>query len=138
MTDIGRGVAVVVWRRAPPLEVLLLHRAQFGSDFDGDWAWTTPGGAVEPEEPPEVAALRELREETGLDLVCAVVESDVAAAQPEIDVTVFVAEASADDAIVLSDEHDRYEWVGVEALARCRPAWVAEMYREVLRRGADM
>lgn len=41
----------------------------------------------------------------------------------------FLAEASADDAIVLSDGHDFYEWVTAGALGRCLPAWVADMYR---------
>ena len=31
MTDTDRGVAIVVWRQAPRIEVLLLHRAIFGA-----------------------------------------------------------------------------------------------------------
>ena len=31
MTDADRGVAIVVWRRAPRIEVLLLHRSIFGA-----------------------------------------------------------------------------------------------------------
>ena len=30
--------------------------------------WSTPGGAIEPGESPEQAAIREVREETGLDI----------------------------------------------------------------------
>ena len=123
---------MVVWRRAPALQVLLLHRSVFGAEFAGDWAWATPGGGREPGEPPARAAARELFEETGLVLDCLPVESAVAAGQPGIDVAVFAVEAPADADVVLSDEHDRYEWVGVESLTRCLPAWVHEMYREVL------
>ncbi len=43
-------------------EVLLQRRGDFG-------AWGFPGGAVELGETPEMAALREVKEETGLDAV---------------------------------------------------------------------
>lgn len=114
MTDTSSGVAIVVWRRGPPLEVLLLHRSVFAEDFVGDWAWTTHGGARQPDEPSAATAARELYEETGLRLSCVPVRSRVAAAQPGIDVDVFVAEADADQPVRLSEEHDRYEWVQPE------------------------
>lgn len=132
MTDTSSGVAIVVWRRTPQLEVLLLHRSVFGTEFVGDWAWTTPGGAREPDESPAATAARELYEETGLRLVCRPVYSHVGAAHREIDVDVFTAEANADETIRLSAEHDRYEWVAPRNLDRCLPRWVGEMYQEVL------
>lgn len=122
----------MVWRRKPDLEVLLLHRRLWGESFDGDWAWTTPGGAREPSEAPATTAARELFEETGLRLTCIPVMSEVAAVQAQIDVDVFTAESDADLAVQLSDEHDRYEWVRPDDLDRCRPAWLPKMYREVL------
>lgn len=85
----------------------------------------------------ESAAWRELREETGLELDCSAVFSAAATAQPDIDVAVFVARATADDVVVLSDEHDLHEWVTVDELRRCSPAWVAEMSREVLLHVSD-
>jgi 8-oxo-dGTP pyrophosphatase MutT (NUDIX family) len=115
------GVAIVVWRRQPDLEVLLLHRSAFGGSFDGDWAWTTPGGGRRPGEPAVATAARELLEETGLRLTCIPMPSRVAAAQPGIEVDVFTAEADADQRICLSDEHDRYAWVRPDDLHRCRP-----------------
>jgi hypothetical protein len=53
-------------------------------------------------------------------------------AQPGIEVDVFAAEAEADVSVRLSDEYDRYEWVEPAELRRCLPAWVGEMYFEVL------
>jgi 8-oxo-dGTP pyrophosphatase MutT (NUDIX family) len=129
VTDTDRGVAIVVWRRAPRIKVLLLHRSIFGADFEGDWAWTSPGGALHDDESPERAASRELREETGLEVVCTAVDASI---EPGFDVSVFVAEAEPDDEVTLSDEHDRCEWVAVDEVRRCLPAWVAEMYRGVL------
>jgi DNA repair protein RecN (Recombination protein N) len=85
---------VVVWREATAgREFLVLHRAHFGPDFAGDWAWTPPSGARQPG--PDAAAARELPEETGLDLPLTQVES----ANP--DAALYVAEAPSDAGVVL-------------------------------------
>lgn len=43
--------------------VLLLYRHRFITDR---WGWEIPAGTAEPDEDPAAAALRELREETGV------------------------------------------------------------------------
>ena len=136
-----RGVAIVVWRRADGQlddpETLLLHRSLFAPDYAGDWAWSTPGGGREAVESPHAAAVRELREETGLTLESRPATSDVAVGLAGFELFVFEAEAPADAVIDLSGEHDRFEWVKESELARCLPSWVSAMYREVLARVLD-
>jgi ADP-ribose pyrophosphatase YjhB (NUDIX family) len=116
------GVAVDVWRRrGSKLEFLILHRALWGAAFEGDWAWSTPGGRLRDGEDPLAGARRELEEETGLRLEL------VATSCGPATTIVFSAEAPAGAAIALSDEHDRYEWLTLsEASARCLPTWANE------------
>jgi 8-oxo-dGTP pyrophosphatase MutT (NUDIX family) len=132
VSDREAGVAVVVWRRSPEVEVLLLHRSLFGAEYDQDWAWMTPGGGRRAGEHPQDAAERELFEEIGLALRCEPVILSADAVPADVDVAVFVAEAREDAEVRLSGEHDRYEWVRLEDLVRCLPAWVRAMYIEAL------
>lgn len=62
------GASIIVYRRtADQVEFLILHRAHHGIAYEGDWAWPPPAGARWPGEPPNEAAQRELKEETGLE-----------------------------------------------------------------------
>ena len=56
------GVGAVVWNARG--EVLLIRRANPPRQFE----WSLPGGKVEFGEPLRVALLREVREETGLEV----------------------------------------------------------------------
>ena len=116
---------VVVWRAGEHgREFLVLHRAQEGPDYAGDWAWTPPSGARQPGEDADAAAARELREETGLELLLARVES------PNPDVALFLAEAPGDAVVMLDPEHDGHRWLPLDAAAElCLPATVAHGLR---------
>lgn len=52
-----------------PAGTVLLVRSRFRSELPGlELAWFVPGGGLEPGETPEQAAVREIAEETGIDL----------------------------------------------------------------------
>jgi 8-oxo-dGTP pyrophosphatase MutT (NUDIX family) len=108
---------------------LILHRAHDGPAYEGDWAWTPPSGARLPNEPIDECARRELLEETGLTLPLQALQ---ATNQGMDSWAIYSAEATQDSVIVLDAEHDRFEWVTLEAaLARCLPEPVGQGIRYV-------
>src|SRR5215475_6312430 len=63
-----RSAGILLYRRTPELEVLLVHPGgPFWANKD-DGAWSIPKGAYEPGEAPLAAARREFAEETGARL----------------------------------------------------------------------
>jgi 8-oxo-dGTP pyrophosphatase MutT (NUDIX family) len=90
-------------------EILLLKRAG-ETAFSGQWY--LPGGAVDPGESPQEAAVRELREESGLDVL----------EEPELvgcylsrlyghDFLMLSFRAPVAGDVALSNEHDGARWV---------------------------
>jgi 8-oxo-dGTP pyrophosphatase MutT (NUDIX family) len=118
--DRPHGATIVVASRAPEgWRYVLLHRAQRGPAWEGDWAWTPPSGSRKPGEDVAACAARELLEETGLR---AVPRAVITGADTEW--AVFALEVPWGTTIVADGtEHDRFEWVTfAEARRRCTPA----------------
>jgi 8-oxo-dGTP pyrophosphatase MutT (NUDIX family)/DNA topoisomerase IB len=94
-------------------KVLLLHRG-FGEGFEAG-KWSLPGGHVDSNEDPCLAASRELQEETGI--VAQVRPLEV---KEKGNAIIFYYEASVlvdgGDVILDNNEHRSYEWVEEEEL----------------------
>ncbi len=121
------GASIVVYRKSVSgIDFLLLHRAHKGPDFEGDWAWTPPAGARLPKEGLQECALRELREETGLELEVQKTNFGTK------DWAVFMAEAATDAQVIIDREHDRFKWMDfAKATKYCKPENVASQIHQV-------
>lgn len=121
----GRRAAVALVLRArtfEAVELLMIKRATYAGDpWSGHFA--LPGGRQEPGETIEQTAVRETREETGLDLS----RSDSilgrlddvqprTVALPRLVITPFVGVVAGDGSLTLSDEVADAFWIPVDAL----------------------
>jgi dihydroneopterin triphosphate diphosphatase len=111
---------------AAGLEVLLLRRAT-GTRCTG--SWEIVHGKIESGERPEIAAVRELREETGFSAQRLynitlggfyLHQSGVVALT-----VVFCAFVAENQEPVLGEEHDAYRWLPIEAAVQ-QCAWPRE------------
>jgi 8-oxo-dGTP pyrophosphatase MutT (NUDIX family) len=117
----------VLRMRQSGLQCLVLRRGP-GGRCPG--SWEAVHGHIEPAELPVEAALREVREETGLTQLRLYNLSRVELFyQHMLDevalVPVFAAFVPADAEVRLGPEHDRFEWLAPEA-ARLQLAWPRE------------
>ena len=112
------AVAVAVFRDG---RVLAMRRAP---DRDaGAGAWEALSGRVLPGEPPLTAALREAREECGLEV--AIDPRPIASYQTKRNrddmVVVVYRSASQTGDVVLSAEHDAFSWMTLDEFSRACP-----------------
>jgi 8-oxo-dGTP pyrophosphatase MutT (NUDIX family) len=106
------GIALFVLRTlGTTTQVLLLKRA--GGGFEG--LWTPVAGTVEPGEEPNATAVRELREETQLELQD-LIPSEIRIWRTHVKASerkyigVFVGHVSTDAKVVLNYEHSEFRW----------------------------
>jgi 8-oxo-dGTP pyrophosphatase MutT (NUDIX family) len=97
-------------------------------------AWETVHGRIEPGESPEQAAVREVREETGLEvrrLYNVIVQPFYLHTLATVELAVvFAAFVDRDDPLTLGEEHMRHEWLSPDAALE-RFVWPRE--RQALR-----
>ena len=128
MTGIVAGVVDVFVIR--PLktgwQVLVLQRA---ADTRCPGAWEAVHGRIEPDEKPQDAAVREVREESGLEVKrlynITVQPFYLHTFQTVQLAVVFAAFVSEPAEVALGPEHRAYEWLSVEE-AKIRFVWPRE------------
>ena len=130
VTKIHPGVIelFVIKHNGGDWRVLVLQRA---ADGKRPHSWETVYGKINAREKPEKAALRELREETGLEvesLYNVTVSSFYLHHSHTIQMCITFAAFVADDAeVTLSEEHHRFEWLTVDG-ACDRFTWPREAH----------
>lgn len=89
---------------------LLLKRSAISKANAGKW--DLPGGKIEPCESFDIALLREVSEETGLDIILKHVAGTAQSELANVRVIYLIMEGSHERGnVVLSSEHDEYRWV---------------------------
>jgi 8-oxo-dGTP pyrophosphatase MutT (NUDIX family) len=117
----------VVRRASSGLEILTLRRGPNGRN---PGTWEAVHGTIERDENPVQAALREVREETGLEAIALYnlsrVEGFYRHATDEIAmIPAFAAFVAPEATPLLSSEHDALEWLA-PAQAAARLTWPRE------------
>ena len=92
--------------------------------------WDLPGGVLEHGEEADHGAMRETKEETGLDIMAPRVFHAIARANQlgEYWMTIYFFAYAASDAVKISWEHDEYKWIvpgeldGMQASNRIKEA----------------
>ncbi|HYM19914.1 MAG TPA: NUDIX pyrophosphatase [Candidatus Kapabacteria bacterium] len=108
----------IVRRTASSIEYLVLHRSSDEPVFPNLWQVVT--GGIDQGETAIEAAIREMREETSLEPITMwavpFVASFYSIKRDEIQsVPVFAALVAEGDSVILSHEHQAFEWLPYEA-----------------------
>jgi len=99
--------------------------------------WDFPGGAKEFLETPEAGALRECKEEAGLDvnlnrLVWYRVSQGGLDKNNEFVAFFFLCDIPAEAEVIISHEHDEYQWLSLEEGRSLESIpWMTEFYKQL-------
>lgn len=96
---------------------LFIKRTELLQD-ETEVSWDIPGGRIEPDEPLHDALVREVKEETGLNLEATpnlVTAQDIFVPHKDLHVVrlTYIAEQAV-EAITLSDEHQEIVWLTLD------------------------
>lgn len=101
-------------------EVLILKRARV-NDVLPEY-WDIPGGTLEEGEDPFDGAIREAKEETGLDIQKPQLffqKSNIDSGKNKQFVTlVFLAKHSGSEVVFNPDEHEEYKWITIDGISK--------------------
>lgn len=96
-------------------KILLLKKIQPSADGFGNWE--LPGGGMEYHEGPDEALIREIREETGLELASYHISATFHVIRPQLEIVGLSYRCTpVNTAVKLSNEHETYCWVEPEHL----------------------
>jgi dihydroneopterin triphosphate diphosphatase len=126
------AIAVYVYRRTPLVEFLQVRRSRVAGEYAE--SWQNVYGGVEAGETATAAALRELKEETGLTplRMWQVEYLESFYFRPKdyiVMMPVFAVEVARDAVITLNEEHDDLRWIPE---ARIDSAFMWRSQREAL------
>lgn len=129
-----KGHAAGILFVAPDGDVLVLRRSSAEANFSGHWA--LPGGGVDAGETPEQGALREAREEMGVDAAGGMKLLDRRMTPTGMGFTTFAFPTKTKFAPKLNDEHSGYAWAPLDQLPQPLHPAVATTLRERIGVGA--
>jgi len=107
------AAAGVLFFHPPSDRILLVRRTSVGDFADH---WSVPGGKIEDGESAQEAAVREVHEELGPDVVFDTVEPWTRTVANGIDFTCFLCKVPEEFVPRLNEEHDDFRWADRKAL----------------------
>lgn len=114
-------------------KILVVKRSDGDDHKPG--VWETPGGGVDQEEAPQKALEREIKEETGLDVIVGdsinifTFRKDTGEFKVGITFLCNLPEGVDDGAVALSPEHSEYQWIQATAF-KDLPS-IPSLYQEI-------
>ncbi len=115
----------------------LILRLPQNEEF-GTGMWMLPGGRLESDDQPEEGLLREVKEETGLevDIVAPVHTARWGIEDPPKYTIFYLCRAVGETDIRISDEHTEARWVGFDGLSEI--VWLNDAFRTAVESAAHM